>query len=241
MDRRGRVARWPAQTEIHENVPPADDLMEGQRPTTQVTLSLSVKPIFTAQSKLSLGARRKRAGMRQSASMKGGTLVVTRNRTRFVPHRRTMQWFTSINPLFTLAANGQLSIDLLGPLAVDQRKGATITRVILDLSLFPTVVTTLHEVFWGLLVMDEEAASAGGFPDADIQSDRQHWLQRGHLISKVLSTSDGKQGDRQMMDIRSQRKLTSEEDTFRIIFDHGATGTSSDIVMFARTLIKFRT
>ena len=153
--------------------------------------------------------------------------------------RRT-EWFDRVMPLTALAGSGQAGFRLYS--AIDQGrqdiKGATVTRLIGKIVLYPSVVTTLVEMHWGIVVVNADAAAAVAFPDADTEADRADWMIRGWLVAKSGNISDGSQSDRVVFDTRAQRILHSEEDQLMVILDASASGVSLNFAFFIRTLIK---
>ncbi len=154
--------------------------------------------------------------------------------------RRTMQWFSKFAQQTNLASGGQANLALYNTSDVNFLfiKGATITRVILDLIWHPQTLTTASYLFWGLVIGNAEVFAAGSFPDADDMSDRAGWLGRGMLKAKSGNLSDGSQDPHVQLDLRSQRVMRTEEDDFRLILDASASGITGDYTAFVRTLIK---
>jgi len=154
--------------------------------------------------------------------------------------RRQMQWFSVlVNPL-SLASGAQVSSLVYSASTIGARfiKGATVTRQIIDLSLRSGSVAQENQLFWGVVVVNSDAAAAGAFPEADDLSDRPGWMIRGRLENKQSDLSDSSQWTRKELDIRGQRKLDSEEDELRMIFDAGTTGFTLEFSLFWRVLMK---
>ncbi len=154
--------------------------------------------------------------------------------------KRQFEWFTTRNNGQTLASDAQGGFGLYNAGAVGARfiKGATVTRMLIDLRLRAESVAQLVEVAYGIVVMNSDAVAAGGFPDADDLSDRADWLVRGRLQTIQASLSDSSQWDRVRLDIRTQRILRSEEDEVRMVFDANSSGFTLVIDAYVRLLMR---
>ncbi len=154
---------------------------------------------------------------------------------------RPVQWYSTIMPLTSLASAGQITVSLLSvatvPLA--RIRGSTITRIVMKLRAHSTNLATLHEVHWGIVLMNADAVAAGGFPDADDASDRADWMVRGWLSARAASLSDQSQDDVTELDLRAQRILRSEEEDLRLIMDADASGSIVQLSAFVRVLLKY--
>ena len=139
---------------------------------------------------------------------------------------RPMQWYTSTQGFSTIADGATTSLLLYNAATLGTRniKGATMTRLIIDLTIRADSVAQLAVVFWGIVVMNADAAAAAAFPDPEDMSDRAGWMVRGKSQTIQASLSDASQWDRRRMDIRSQRVLRTEEDELRLIV-HNSSGS----------------
>jgi len=151
---------------------------------------------------------------------------------------RPTKWFTSISNGIVVVSNGQNSINLLSAVEVANRKGSTITRILLKLVAHPEAITVLHALSWGLTFVNSDAASAGAFPDTDVATDNVDWLGRGTLFSFSSSLADQSQDDRFEGDLGASRVWRSEQDQFHLIFDASASGTDTTVRVAARVLLR---
>ncbi len=153
---------------------------------------------------------------------------------------RAMDWFDIVDEGDeSIASGGQVAKDLLGALASDLKKGATITRVLLDLWIAPDTVAQITHTSYGLVLENIDQASAGGHPDADVNSDQADWLLRNRSRNTAAAISDSSQLFHRTYDLKAQRVLRSEQMSLYLIVDQSSGG---GIVMFysTRVLIKFR-
>ena len=150
--------------------------------------------------------------------------------------RRRTQWYETIFSSTVLGADAQAGHDLLSNMATGQRQGATVTRMIIDIHMYPTALTTQQGLFYGIAIMGAEALAAGAFPEADVPEETD-WLVHGHLTMKSANLSDGTQSDRARLDIRSQRIMRAQQDRLILVYDN-ETGTPVDRSHFIRVLMR---
>jgi len=153
---------------------------------------------------------------------------------------REYQWYSKLDEEDRAIASGnQLELDLLNEMVDDNRKGATITRVILDLVIVPDTVAQTTFTSYGLAMVNGDALAAGAVPEADVNADRADWVLRGRARNMVSSLSDRAQVFHKEYDLRAQRVLRSEEMTLAIIFDH-SSGGGVEVWYMSRVLMKHR-
>ena len=142
-----------------------------------------------------------------------------------VTQRRGLVWVSTISPVQTLAAGAQTSVLLFNDSTFGGRqvKGATVTRLLMDISLRADAVAQLNSLMYGVTIVNSDAAGAGAFPDADVMGDRASWMVRGRLETISANLSDSSQWDRRSMDIRGQRVFRNEEDSLYLIVDSTST------------------
>jgi len=140
--------------------------------------------------------------------------------------RRVKEWFSTQQAFQDLADGGQTNLTLFSAALVGPRfiKGATVTRMLIDIALRADSVAQTARLFWGIVPMNADARAAGAFPDADDMSDRPGWMIRGQLTTIQASLSDSTQWDRRFLDIRSQRVLRNEEEELQLIVDNLSGG-----------------
>ena len=152
---------------------------------------------------------------------------------------RDMEWFTSIQPFAAQGSGAQATAQLFdasihGPRFI---KGATVRRMIIDMKIRATAVAQLVELFWGIVIVSNDARVAGGLPDTEDSAERPDWLVRGRLQTIQASLSDSSQWARIDLDIRTGRTLRSEEDELDLILDASTSGFILERSHFIRVLM----
>ena len=153
--------------------------------------------------------------------------------------KRTLEWFTTHARAQTVTSGGQTANSML---ALDPllRKGATITRIIMQLTLQGLSTGLVGICDWGIVVLNGDAVIAQAFPDADVSSDRADWLARGQESVVTSVVSDGSQLVRVFRDLRAQRVIRSEEDELHFIMDQNTSGMTVQYDLFSRILVRLR-
>jgi len=153
--------------------------------------------------------------------------------------RRPMEWYSTVTGFAVLAAGAQSNTLLYNAVGQGTRniKGATITRVIVDLLVKNDTVAQNNELFWGIVIVNADARAAGAFPDPNDMSDRAGWMYRGRILTNASSLTDRAQWAQKQLDLRSQRLLRTEEDELHIIWNNTGA-TILQFAIFARVLVK---
>ncbi len=123
-----------------------------------------------------------------------------------------------------------------------QKKGYTLTRLIVTLYLRPTVYvvdsTDVQIASMGVGIISDEAVTAGAFPDPNAEADNPvtGWIWRD---CGIIQENAGVQSTKVHVDIRSQRKLMYGN-PYLIINNDAVSGTSftADIQGLVRVLYK---
>ena len=156
-----------------------------------------------------------------------------------VTRRRPFEWYTA-NQFFTnLAANAQGNLLIYNAIQHGVRgiKGATVTRLLVDIELQPDSVGQNVVMFWGITMVNADARAALAFPEADDPADRADWLGKGRLQTSSSDLFDGSQWHRVHRDLRAQRVFHSEEDELHLIVDSGTVNVLTWSA-FIRVLIR---
>ena len=155
-----------------------------------------------------------------------------------VLRRRERQWFTSATGFTGLAAGDQTDVQLYNATIHGPRfmKGATVQRMIINMTIRSPSLAENNTLFWGIVVVNEDARIAGALPEADDTADRADWLVRGRLQNITSSVPDGSQWTHRNYDIRSGRTLRSEEDGLLMILDNLGSFTV-EFSQFTRVLM----
>jgi len=143
-----------------------------------------------------------------------------------MPSGRAFQWFTRIIESQVVASGGQFCVDLLVNLSDVNTKGATVTRIIYKLITRADTANQDTHTYHGIAVVNADAASAGAFPDADIETDNVRWLVRGmHFnATTALDQSSNYLTSMTEKDLRAQIKFRSEQEELTFIVDHSSGG-----------------
>ena len=137
--------------------------------------------------------------------------------------RRATEWFTTEqNTFIDLAAGAQVGLALFSAVSAGARfiKGTTVTRMIIAIDMRPNVTAQDNYCSWGITTVNQDAATANAYPEADDTSDRAGWMVRGNEYVGANSLFDGAQFAKVRLDIRSQRVLRDEEQTLQLILDN---------------------
>ena len=155
-------------------------------------------------------------------------------------NRRPLQWFTSQTDFQNLVGNAQTNLTLFntGSSVAQPVKGATVTRMIVELMMKGVSLAQDLYLFWGVAVVNGDARAAGAFPDADDITDRANWLMRGRMYTIHDSLTDGSQVARREYDLHSQRVFRNAEDELQLVLDNGNANTLA-WAAFIRVLMKF--
>ncbi len=150
---------------------------------------------------------------------------------------RTLKWSTAIHDAQTIAASGQNAHPLLGNLS-GTRKGATITRMLINITLGAAAVDILARLKWGVVIVNNDAALASAFPDADDSADDADWLMRDAAVVVMSDVSDGSQLVRMKYDLRAQRIIRSDQDDLRFVIDRDSPVVTTNYNLFTRVLVR---
>ena len=151
-----------------------------------------------------------------------------------------MQWFTSaVNPWQNLSALQQSNMLLYNVTyqAAALVKGATITRLIVDLQMRNTFLSQTAWMFWGITTVNADARAALAFPDPSDLGETAGWMVRGRLVATSLNLVGNQEITRTMLDIRSQRVFRNEKDELHLIVDNGPSA-GCEWTAFIRVLVK---
>jgi len=120
-------------------------------------------------------------------------------------------------------------------LAVDERKDATVTRIIADLQLTLTGSGTTGAMSFGMCILNLDAIAALAIPDPEIESDHPGWLWRTELNIREIDNPAWQLH----LDLRSQRRFRDDDEMLSLIMSYVGTGTGV-VKGWTRTLVKHR-
>ena len=152
---------------------------------------------------------------------------------------RGFRWVTRIATGQAVSSGSQSCVDLLAPYSfvVDNLKGHTVTRIVAKIVVFPDTVDQGTHTFWGIAVVNADAAVANAFPDSDIEADNVRWLVRDFSVNRVTSLTDRSQFDGGSYDLRAQALLRSDQEELHLIVDT-ASGGGVIFSMMTRVLLR---
>ena len=155
-----------------------------------------------------------------------------------MPSGRTLRWFQTHADAQTVSSGGQSDNEVLQALGVDLRRNATITRIILSLTIRALTIDTLCRLKYGIVSVSEDAATANAFPDADAALDLADWLWRGASVIQMSDLQDGSQYVRVEADLRAQRVLRGATDETHFIIDQDSSGATTGYDLYSRILVR---
>ena len=155
--------------------------------------------------------------------------------------RRGMQWVDSFSSESNTLSVATLQTNLLlfndTTFGGRHVKGATATRLLVDITLKADSVAQYVTMIWGITMVNADARAAGHFPDPNDIADRAAWMVRTRMMTIQASLSDSSQWERLRLDLRAQRVFRSEEDELHLIINNAGSFTL-DWSAHVRTLIK---
>ena len=153
---------------------------------------------------------------------------------------RPMQWVSRSTGFLSLAPLTLTNFILYNSLSISSAavKGATVTRMIVDLTFKNNALAQNNDAYWGIVPVNADASAAGGFPDPKDMTDRASWLVRGREQFNADSLSDYAQWVRVRQDLRSQRILRSEQDELHLLVENADGADTFQWAAFIRVLMK---
>ena len=153
---------------------------------------------------------------------------------------RTLKWFTTLRNDQALTDGAQIEIDLLADLDVANRKGSTVTRLIIDQWIRNDTQQTFKICDTGILWLNGDAFTAGAVPDPGDESDRADWMVRFRMTNQMDATTSGSQQiEDKHLDLRAQRICRAERDQLIWVCEDSGSGTGGLFVTFAiRVLLR---
>ena len=157
-------------------------------------------------------------------------------RARGGPRRQTEWYDTDVN--VSVPISGQATVQLDVNLVSDEKKGATITRVLVSLIVFPSAVNLSSRVHMGIVLIEQDAVSAGAFPDVDQMDDQPGWMWRHMMSVRTENVSVRRSYQLVQADIRAQRKYIGEDYQLRLIIDENGGVVEGNCDGLIRVLVK---
>ena len=160
-------------------------------------------------------------------------MTQSRPRTRGTPRsgrsKRAVEWYSRTLFNTAVAASGQSNLDLSSEVPDALKKGGTIIRTLLDLTVNANLASTTTDVSLGLVLVTADALAAGAFPDARAFQDEPGWLYKNTcLVRGDASFAAAYQGTHIKEDLRGRRKFTGEEMRYVLLME---AGTAAGLVI----------
>jgi len=153
--------------------------------------------------------------------------------------RRATEWVSKDVIFTSLTSASQQTQNLYrGADVAWSVKGSTVTRILLDFEMRPSVVAQVCRIYWGIVIVNADAVAALVFPDADDMTERSDWLARGMLTATMSDVQDSSQWKGIHRDLRAQRVMRAEDDELRLVVDAGSDGFTMTWRAMIRTLVK---
>ena len=139
--------------------------------------------------------------------------------------RRAREW-ADITVDSTLTVGTQTAIHLSSAILDDEKKGATVVRVIIDLEAVALTVGVGSVIALGLLMLDAEARAAGVGPDPQDDNDQPGWMWRTRKLVFLSALNDRSQTTKIFMDVRSMRKFPGPDVDLAMVWAVVSGGSS---------------
>ena len=149
--------------------------------------------------------------------------------------KRSTSWVEREIDVDGLVSGNQDLTQFTVNLALDERKDATVTRMLVQMRYRLTGVGTLGVTHQGIVLANSDAIAAATLPDPEIESDEPGWLWRN---AYEIEQTDNP-AFRLQLDLHGQRKLRGDDEVLVMITEYVGTGTLV-VTGWARTLVKHR-
>ena len=158
--------------------------------------------------------------------------MVTRN-------RRQTSWFDHISPIKTLASGATESLDLSDAMTESDKRGATVTRILLTIYVRPVLVDLSQRWFYGITMMSRDSVVAGALPDPEVASDQPGWMLRDFRAVLTHDAEHAQAIQHMTYDLRAQRRFTGPSNELEFVSKNLAGGgTSVEYAILSRVLCR---
>ncbi len=131
--------------------------------------------------------------------------------------RRGVYWEDTIIDQ-TLGANSQFGQSLDAGIPEDEKKGVTVTRILLEIDVVAVTAGTGGIFSAGIAIVQDDASAALSFPDPDSVGDDPGWLWRVARQGVFNNDpNDFSQARHYKLDLRAQRKYVGEDYSLMLI------------------------
>ena len=156
--------------------------------------------------------------------------------------RRGLTWVDhiAINQGATLTPGNLNNQNLTANLIDADRRGATVTRVLLTVSFRVSLIDTGTVAFYGVCMVHEDVAAGGvGIPDPAEDTDQPGWLMRDMARLTVSDLEDQAQVVTIRADLRAQRKFRGVSENLHLVVENWSAGVASfNFDVLSRVLVR---
>ena len=161
---------------------------------------------------------------------------MTTRRRRGGGRRRGVEWFDrTVNS--TLTASNQVGIDLSTDLSNVNRKGATVVRMLLDITLQPVTIDVNLRSYMGIYMAELDAFNASNFPEVAVDDEQPGWMYR---MMRNVRTHDVDQlpaNSHIEVDVRAKRRFVGEDTLLTLVLERDAAVGGVLFTGMVRTLV----
>ena len=156
-----------------------------------------------------------------------------------MPNRRGVTWFDNSSVAQALPSGSQNNHDLSVNMTASDKRGCTVTRILLTLAMRPTLLDLENFLFYGIVMVSEDAAIAAAYPDPDISTDEPGWMLRDFRSIMTHDLNDPASIVTVTYDLRAQRKFTGASNSLRFLITNVAGGgTAASYSLLSRVLCR---
>ena len=141
------------------------------------------------------------------------TSRVRRTRGRPRGRRRPTEWFHMLIDN-TISTGGQEVTAITANVLDDEKKGMTIARWFIDLTAAMTVASAGGLLTLALSQVQDDAAAASAYPEADINTEQPGWLWRVRKLVSSSVVNDRSQIVTFQQDLRAVRRFIAQDYDF---------------------------
>ena len=169
--------------------------------------------------------------------MTTGRARVARGRGRRTP-RRPVEWFDNIINETITSASQQVE-DLSSELADLEKKGASIARIIINMTcVLTTAAGTGGVLTFGICMVENDAVAAGVSPEPSTETDKPGWMWRTRESVFSSDLNDRAQVAVIKEDLKTGRRFRGASDNLMLIIDSGTLSNPVNIDGWIRVLIR---
>ena len=150
--------------------------------------------------------------------------------------RRTNFWVDELINFTNPGALNQDAFSIITQLTDEHRKGATLQRLIISLTLFAVQVGVGQVLTMGIGQVTDDALAAGSVPDPAQQADDAAWSWKGVFPVSTDSVNDFSQARKIDVDLHGRARLRARDNDFILVTDSGASTIDTNVDGIIRSL-----